>query len=272
MNNENMPLVSVVMATYNEPIQILNQAIESILQQSYKNFELLIMDDSTDKETINYLNNISENPKVKVVRKKKRMGLSGARNVGLHMAKGKYIAIMDADDISFPGRLQKQVNYMENNPECAVLGGQINIINSESLRVSERKYPRQGIKLYLFATYRNPIAHPTVCFRKELVDRGFEYDENLKMSEDLDLWLRIMIGGYHIENLPEKIVDYRVSDDFIGKRTSDIQKKYMADVRKRDISLKKPLFSIMSFCAGMIFENIPTERLVNFYNKENKTV
>ncbi len=269
MNIIQYPLVSVIMAVYNEKPSVVEASTNSILQQSYKNIELLIMDDSTDAETIACINRIGMDTHVKVLRSKTRMGLSGARNIGLKNSNGKYIAIMDADDISLPNRIEHQVNYLEQHPECFVLGGQMNIINETGKIISERHYPLKGIKLKVFAAFRNPIAHPTVMFRKVLYEKGFLYDENLEMSEDLDLWLKIMNSNYEIRNMNEIIVNYRVGNDFAERRTNKKQKVYMAEVRKNNWSNSHLFFSLISVFAGTVFKLTPSVLLKGFYKKEN---
>lgn len=264
------PLVSVIMATYNEKPEIVKAAADSILRQSYKNIELLIMDDSKDPETVARIDQIGRDPRVKVIRGETRMGLSGARNVGLKQSKGKYIAIMDGDDISLPHRIEHQAAYLERHPECFVLGGQTNIIDENGTVISKRRYPLKGVRLKIFAVYRNPISHPAVMFRRELYEKGFLYDESLEMSEDLDLWLRIMNSGFEIRNLDETVVNFRVGNQFMEKRTGSRQKAYTADVRKKNWSSSHPLFSIASVAAGKIFRLTPSSALVRFYKKENR--
>lgn len=268
-DNIKEPIVSVVMASFNENTEIITGAVNSIIGQTFTDWELLIADDSTNEDTKTCIDNFTSDSRIKVIRKDKRMGLSGARNVALSNAKGRYVAIMDADDFSLPERFEKQVNYLDNNPKCYVLGGQMNIMDENSAIVSSRHYPLKGFKLKLFAAFRNPIAHPTVMFRKELFDKGFSYDETLKMSEDLDLWLRIMNAGYGIENLSECVINYRVGSNFVDKRTSDAQVKYMADVRRKCFSGKHFFFSCMSVCAGFIFEHTPKGVIKKIYKKEN---
>ncbi len=271
MNTGTLPKVSVIMGTYNENPEIVTEAIESILKQSYENFELLIMDDSKSEETVSCLNELSKkDARIKIIRKSERMGLSGARNAGLKEAKGKYIAIMDGDDYSLPERFSLQVKYLEENPDVYVLGGQIKMMDSDSNIISERHYPIKGFKLKLFAAYRNPLAHPAVMFRADLIKKGFYYDEALEMSEDLDLWLRILNEGYEIQNLPEFIINYRLGDNFTKKRTSDKQIKYMAMVRKKNFNIKRPIFSLASLTAGFIFKAVPKSTIQGMYKKENK--
>lgn len=272
MTKVGIPLVSVIMATFNDNPTVLKKAVESIIAQTYQNFELFILDDSTSEESKNAVDSFATNPQVHIVRKQKKMGLSGARNVGLKMSLGKYIAIMDADDISVPERFKVQVNFMENHPECSVLGGQMYIIDESDSVISSRRYPLKGYKLKLFATFRNPIAHPTVMFRRELFEKGFQYDETLEMSEDLDLWLRIMNAGYVLENVDEVLINYRIDKSFTDKRSSQKQKNYMAKVRNKNWCNKHVFFSLASSAAGLLFRILPSSSLSSFYNKENSKI
>ena len=111
----NKPLVSVVMATYNEPPEIIGQAIESVLNQTYTNLELIIVDDSTDKETISAIAGYLSDSRVVYEHPEEKLGFVPALNRGLSLSKGEYIARMDGDDICFKDRLEKQITFLENN-------------------------------------------------------------------------------------------------------------------------------------------------------------
>ena len=262
-------MISIIMATYNELPRYIQESVESILNQTYRNFELLIFDDSTNEETIATLNNYMSDSRVKIYRYPQRMGFVPALNKGLEMAKGRYIARMDADDIALPERLEKEIKYLDANLEIAVVGGQMNIINEEGIVISSRKYPLGGLKLFLFSTIRNPMAHPTIMMRRELVDRGFRYDENLKMSEDLDLWLRVMNDSNKIANISETVLNYRVASDFIEKRTKQQQVEYMTYVRRKNFCFKRFIHSILSCLFGWVFLHVPTGIIKKMYNREN---
>ena len=114
-------LVSVIMANYKTKIEYLQEAIDSILNQTYRNFELIIIDDCSQDESVDYIKSINDN-RVRLLINDKNSGPAVTRNRGLEVAKGKYIAIMDSDDISMPTRLEKQVAYMEMNPDVFVCG------------------------------------------------------------------------------------------------------------------------------------------------------
>lgn len=263
------PLVSVVLASFNESPEIISASIDSILKQTYKDFELLILDDSTKEGTKAAVDLFKADSRVKVFRGMERRGFVHSLNDGLKVAQGKYIARMDGDDIALPERLEKEISFLEAHSEIYVVGGQINLIDGAGKVISSRPYPLGGWRLWLFSAIRNPLAHPTVVLRRELVEKGFYYDETLKMSEDLDLWLRILNAGYQIANIPDTVLNYRVDNDFIKKRSSRLQKAYMAGVRKKNFDRKRFFYSSLSCVSGQIFKNTPAGIIRKIYQREN---
>ncbi len=261
------PLVSVVMASFNEPPEIIGQAIESILAQTYPYLEFIIVDDSTEKSTKEKIDSYIDS-RITIIRLQGHSWLPEKLNVGMRKAKGKYIARMDADDVALNERLALQVKYLEDHEDIYVLGGQINLINAEGKVFSEKRYPLGGLKLYLHSTYKSPFNHPSVMFRRELIYKGFYYSEDLiKTSEDIDLWLRVIHEGYKIANIPEKITNYRIRNNMANWRGSREEISYMANVRKRTFSWKRPLHSILSMLAGMVFVSLPQKAVIKMYEK-----
>ena len=268
MGKSSEPLVSVVMATFNEKPDIVGKAIESILSQTYQNLELLVLDDSTAEETRRKIDSYSNDSRVKVVREQTRMGFVPALNKGLKLAAGKYIARMDGDDISLPERFEKQIAYLEENEDVSVLGGQINIIDENDDIVSERKYPVGKKQILKYEIFRCPLAHPTVMFRHKLVENGFLYDESLKRAEDLNLWLSIQKAGYRIDNLTDKLLNYRVCESLAQKRGRE-QWKNNFRIRARNFDSKKLLFSFTSVFVSFCYLLLPNFLFATYYKKEN---
>lgn len=257
------------MATYNESPKFIIESISSILKQSYKKFELIIADDSTKVETIHEIDKFAANDKrVKIIRKGKRMGFVCALNIALKEAKGDYIARMDGDDISLPERFEKQVRYLDAHHDIDVLGGAMNIINERSEVTSVRRYPSGGYKLLLWMAIRTALGHPSVMFRRKIIDDGFYYNEIMnKGCEDTDLWLRLRNNGYHIANLNSIIVNYRVVVDMASKRKKDDEVNYFA--RKNNFSFKYCIFDIISLIVFKIRINMPSNIYTWLYRKEN---
>lgn len=263
------PLVSVIMATFNEPKQFIEESISSILHQTYSNFELLIADDSTKEETIEVIDNFATNDnRVRVIRKEKRMGFVCALNIALKEAKGDYIARMDGDDMSLPDRFVKQIEFLESHAKIDVLGGAMNIINEKSEVTSSRHYPTGGYKLLFWMALRTALGHPSVMFRRKIIDNGFFYNEIMNRGcEDTDLWLRLRNNGYKIANLNDIIVNYRVIVDMASKRKKDDEVNYFA--RKNNLSVKYFFFDIISLIVFKIRIYMPTSIYTWLYKKEN---
>ena len=265
------PLVSVVMATFNEPVEMIEGAIGSILNQTYQNIELLIFDDSTKPDTIASIDKIAlSDARVSVHRFLERKGFVESLNEGLKLAKGEYIARMDGDDFSLPERIKKEVDFLLDNPSIAVVGGQMDIMNESGKVISHRSYPKGGVSLWLFSCIRNPLAHPTIMMRRELVDRGYRYNEKLKMSEDLDFWLRLLNDDYKVANLEDTVLRFRVQDNFTDKRVSEIQRKYMANVRKANFRWAHAIHGALSVASGWLFTHVSASSIKNLYDKENR--
>lgn len=269
MTDKQRPLVSVVMATFNETPDMVGKAIESILNQTYSSLELFILDDSTNELTRQKIDSYNTDNRVKVIRDEKRMGFVPALNKGLALASGKYIARMDGDDISLLDRLEKQVTFLEENNDVFVLGGQMNIINENDVITSERKYPVGENQILKYELFRCPIAHPTAIFRHRLIKIGFKYDESLKRAEDLNLWLSIQKAGYRIENLSDKLLNYRVCKSLAQKRGRE-QWKNNFKIRKRNFNKKRLFFSVASCFIAFCYLLIPNFIFNMYYKRENK--
>lgn len=269
---EREPLISVVMATYNDRPKYLKNSIKSVLCQTYRNFEFIILDDSDKEESKDIIDSFSSDKRINIIRKKEKMGFVRALNTGLKAAKGTYIARMDGDDIAVPERFSMQMNYLKNHPKIDVIGGQIEIINAHGDITGFRRYPQDGLRLYLYATMRNPVPHPSVMFRKKIVDEGFFYNEKQQNAEDLDLWLRLINTGHRFANLPEVTLQYRVDSDFIEKRLKNGKRQDVAviDVTKRHATLKRPIFygCSMVFCA--IRGRMSVNMRKRLYERENE--
>ena len=265
----NKPLVSVVMATYNEPPEIIGQAIESVLNQTYTNLELIIVDDSTDKETISAIAGYLSDSRVVYEHPEEKLGFVPALNRGLSLSKGEYIARMDGDDICFKDRLEKQITFLENNKKIALTGGQIEIIDSKGNLISKRGYPTSKAGLFIFSCIRSPFAHSTVVMRRDIIDAGFKYDESLPASEDIDLWLRIMYAGYKVTNIKDTVLKFRVSDDFAEKRSGDKEVIYTALARKKNFSGRHFLHWLLSYLFSRIYLYMPSKWLAFMHKKQN---
>lgn len=269
MSKESRPLVSVAMATFNEPKLFIEESIASILNQTYRNLELLIADDSTNEDTVRVIDDfVKKDRRVKVIRKDTRMGFVRALNFALKEAKGEYIARMDGDDVALKGRIDKQVDYLESNPTVTVLGGAMNILNENSEITSVRHYPSGGLKLLCWMSLRDPVGHPSVMFRRCVIDNGLFYDETMnKGCEDTEFWFRLRNHGYKIVNLQAPLVNYRITVDMALKREKDNNANYIA--RKKNFSWRYLPFDCLSLVTIKTRMMMPQKVISWLYSKEN---
>lgn len=263
------PLVSVVMATFNEPVEYISQSIESILHQTYSHLELIIADDSTHDDTRTTIDQYAQqDSRITVVRESSKMGIAIARNKCFQLAKGNYIAIMDGDDISLPDRIERQIAFANDHPDVDLFGGHINIINESGKIVAQRKYkttPNSFLRMFIF---RNPLAHPTIFFRRRIIDEGFFYDVNYKKAEDLEFYLRLFKNGFHLTNMDAFLLNYRIIGDMQKKRKYD-NWYYNHKSRAKNFNWRHPIFSICSWCVSYIYLYVPSKTVSLLYKKEN---
>lgn len=225
MPKNEKPLVSVVMPAYNAE-KTIKEAIESILNQTYKNFEFIIVNDGSTDRTLNIIESYAKKDRrIAVLNNGKNCGIAATRNNGTKKAKGKYIAVHDADDISLPDRLEKQKEFLEKNPAVGVVGSFLEIFDDKTKRIiGVRKYPKEDKKLRKMIFFVCPIAQPAAMIRKEAFDKIGFYDEKYPPSEDIDLWFRIG-EKYKFSNIQKSLVRYRYNPkSATGSRTKLMEK------------------------------------------------
>lgn len=263
------PLISVIMATFNEPPAFVREAVGSILAQTYRNFELLILDDSTSAETRREIDALAqEDTRVRVIRKGEKMGFVPALNEGLRQARGELIARMDGDDRSEPDRFEKQLDFLLSHPDIDITGGFLNLMNENGKIMSQRRYPVKGFRFSFYWIFRCPVAHPTVMIRRRRLP-DFRYDESFRKAEDLELWLRLRNHGARFENLPEPLVNYRVVGD-LGAKRGKSQLTHIWKARSKNFSWSHALFDIPSLFASLSYFFIPQHLISRFYKRENR--
>jgi glycosyltransferase involved in cell wall biosynthesis len=201
--------VTVLMSVFNGE-KFLREAVESILSQTFEDFEFLIIDDGSTDDSASIISSYHD-PRIKLVTNNSNIGLSKSLNRGLKVSKGEYIVRMDADDISLPQRLEKQVEYMESEQEVAVLATKIALIDSDGNRVgywNDDQCTSTTEEIIERLPKANCIAHPSVVMRRDIVI-DYLYNENLNNSQDYDLWLRLAADGMRISKINEIFVLHR---------------------------------------------------------------
>lgn len=185
----------------------VSEAIDSILRQSLRDFELLIVDDASTDETVAIIERYKD-PRIRLLLSAERLRLSGALNLGLDNTQGDYVARMDADDISLPRRLEIQVRHMNRHPEIGICGTWIRYFGGSSQSVLRRPVGCEEIRA--FTLVDTPFAHPTVMLRRSLMDlHHLRFDGSYYPTEDFELWTRAM-RFFPGENLPQVLLRYRV--------------------------------------------------------------
>lgn len=229
--------ISVIMSVYNTKPDYLSEAIESILQQSYEDFEFIIIDDGTsNKETLGVLEKYKKrDSRIRLIVNQTNIGLTRSLNIGLQTAQGRYIARMDSDDISHYRRLEKQYDYMEQNQDIDILGclirkiGNLQVVEcSNYIDYTQNDYESFIIKMLFYNV--GPI-HPTVMIRNDFLKKhNIKYDENIKKAQDYALWMECISVGGKIKNLPEVLLEYRVHSAQITVMDNSEQIVYMQNV------------------------------------------
>lgn len=218
------PVISVVMSVYNGA-KYLTEAIESVLSQTYKDFEFIIINDGSTDQSLEVIKRYQEQDSRIVLISRENRGLPYSLNEGIDIAKGKYIARMDADDISLPTRFAKQVAFMEANPNIGVCGGWIDVFSADSITRTVRTpalYEEARVRLIFSPCFM----HPTVIVRKDLLDKhNLRYDTEFINSQDYELWSRI-VEYTEVSNIQEVLLRYRRHRDSVT---------YTADGRKIEL-------------------------------------
>lgn len=207
MDSNVAPTVSVVLPAYNAE-KYLKESIDSILAQTYTDFELLVINNASTDGTRALVESYTD-PRVKLINNPSNLGLIGSLNVGLKAARGKYIARMDHDDRSLPERFQKEIDFLEKHPEVAIVGTWSNIMDSNGkfIRLHRNATRSNVIKYELM--YGNSLTHPSLMMRrKEILELG-GYDPKWVNTEDYELYSRA-IRKYRLANIPEPLIFYRV--------------------------------------------------------------
>ncbi|MBW3110294.1 glycosyltransferase [Bacillus sp. MCCB 382] len=207
------------MSTYNEKESDLRASIDSILNQTYKNLEFIIVLDNPDNSSI--LDILKEyervDRRVKVIINEINIGLAPSLNKGISIAKGRYVARMDADDISFPDRLEKQLNYIEEKDYDLVATNKIEIDENGKVISKKPLFAMNPENVKKILPYNCFITHPSVLIKKEVLENLHGY-RDVPSAEDYDLWLRMIQNGYKLGILNEYLIYYRIRMDSISRK------------------------------------------------------
>jgi len=222
------PLVSITVVTYNRG-SYLKAAIESVLAQTYADWELIIVDDGSVDETQTLLASYAD-PRVQVIRHATNEGISVSRTEALTATKGTYIAVLDSDDLwNDPAKLEKQVAFLERHPEHVIVGTFINVIDENGSLVRKTAYHTDDAAIRQHLLMRNQFAHSSVLMRASTIRATGGYQE-VPLGEDLDLFLRLGLHG-KFANLPQYLASYRVHAGGVSRNGVLMAKSVLGFIR-----------------------------------------
>ena len=223
------PRVSIIMPVFNAA-PYLKEAVDSVMNQSFRDFELIILDDASQDDSSKILDTYSD-PRVVRFTSEQNIGLANILNVGIEMSRGEYIARMDADDISLPTRLQAEVNYLDSHPKIDLVS-----CGMQQFGLADRKMSyKESFWLVCYnAFFFSPILHASSMWRKKCFENnGLNYRQERVPSEDYDLWVRALCKGLKLINIPEVLYKYRIhgnqnttNQELCKQMDAEIQKEY----------------------------------------------
>ena len=217
------PKVTVLMSVYNGG-KYLQEAIDSILGQTFKDFEFLIINDGSTDKTGEILKSYND-PRIKIINNNKNIGLTKSLNKGLKLARGEYIARQDADDISLPTRFEEELKFFEKNSNVALVGTDYFLINEKDEIIHTVNCFTENRKLKEKLLEGNQFAHGSIIFKKECVEKVGMYREEFKFAQDFDFTLRIS-EEFDVANIPKSLYKWRINIDSVSVKKKTLQDKY----------------------------------------------
>ena len=264
-----MPLISVIMSVYSEPVEWMRQAIDSILNQTFTDFEFIIVNDNPQRlENVTLLDSYaSEDKRIRVIHNEKNLGLPTSLNRALDIVMGKYVARMDADDISLPDRFQYQYDFLETHLEYGICGTYARFIDEHSKVGRKVRLGHTNDELKARLLFYSPFMHPSIMARSNLICR-LKYDESFRVAQDVELWLR-MSRETKFYNIPQYLIFYRVHSKNSKKRES---RTLQIEILKRLANKRLEIFELVSGneCLRKLFVQFSVSQPTNRrqYDKE----
>ena len=254
-NNVN-PKVSVIMSVYNGA-KYLDQAIDSILNQTFSFFEFLIIDDLSTDSSLSMISAFAaKDSRIKIIKNNENIGLTKSLNKAIREAKGEYLARIDADDLSYPDRLTEQVAFLDNNKSFALVGSWAEIIDDQNAVLRTVEYPVESNSLKKVLIKYNPFFHSSIMIRKSVLDDVGLYNETYKFAQDYELYFRIA-KKYNIANIPAVLIKYReIANSITGnknrKQIGFVIKAKLKSIRDGQYSKLYYFYMIRSYLAWLL--------------------
>lgn len=260
--NNQKPLVSVIMAAYNAE-RYIAEAIESILSQTYSNWELIIADDASTDTTTDIIGRYAkQDSRIKTIRLDKNSGQAIARNKAIEKSIGKYLAILDADDISLPNRLTTQVEFLESNKNIDFVGSSADLIDKDGKIIGKKAKSQTNEEIKFSLLLQTQFITSSVVLKKEIFMKTNGFDTKYLYAEDYDMWNKLSLQGRKCANIKEVLIQHRIQPQSVTQmsHTQQIQEQHALNINARSVSR---------------FINIPREKLenlVNFINNKKLSI
>jgi len=230
------PVLSVYMPVLNAA-PYLPQAIESVLSQSYQNFEFIIIDDASTDNSWSIIRKYAKKDKrIRTYRNKINLGVSLTSNIAISHSRGQYLARMDADDISTPNRLQKQITYLKNHPKTVLVGGQCTIINTDNQIIGSKSFPTKFSQIKNMLFWAVPVQQGYMMINRKLLPKNFPWYSSSKTSaEETDLYFRLL-GHGSFANLKDNLYFYRQVENSLSH--SNPKKTFYLTLKSRILAIR----------------------------------
>lgn len=263
------PLVSVVMPSYNSK-KFISRAIESILNQTFVRFELIIINDCSTDDSLKIIQSYAKKDKrIRIISNRKRLNIAGALNKGIRSAKTDLIARMDADDISNPDRLLLQYKLISSSNRIAAVGANIIIMDCNEHETAIRRYPVSSKEMKRCLFRYSPFAHPVVMFKKHIFEEIGGYNRKYSPTEDLDLWFRMGVK-YEFGSIPEALLRYRVYEKSSSNQSLKNLEKLVFKIRWNALTMygyRPSLYDVIYNVGQLLTLYItPTKWRISIYN------
>jgi glycosyltransferase involved in cell wall biosynthesis len=235
MKNLSKPLLSVIMPVYNSK-DYIHEAINSVLNQTFQDFELIIIDDASTDSTVSIIKKFQKKypNKIKLIQVKNNLNCGGDKcaNEGLKVATGKFVARMDADDVADVSRFEKQVNFLKTHPRVFLVGSNAYVIDKSGKVIGEKLEPLSNEEIYKAYFGFHPLIHPTCMFKRKLKDgTPFRYEIKYSANNDYYTFFKLICQGYIFTNMEEKLLKYRIHNS--NATFVNMKKKFINSLRVR---------------------------------------
>lgn len=246
-----LPSISIVMPVFNAE-RYLSQALESLLGQTYGDFELIVIDDGSTDTGGKVIEKYRALDARIVVRRQENLGVTEALNRGLAMARGEYLARMDADDIALPNRFARQIEFMRDHPQVGLLATRCRLLHSDGTLSDQRDLATSDLEIRWASLFQNPLAHPTVMMRRRILEQhDLRYSFDWPAIEDYDLWTRLL-PLTQAATLDEPLLLYRVHPESVCSRRRELQLANRNRIGHRAMTRQFPDLSISPSEAALV--------------------